>query len=328
MLKRNPRFAPAYTGLADIQVLRAYWHVAQARPVLERGLAYALKAMELDPTCGEAHCSLGALEVVLRQDWEKSENLFRFALEANANNALALNWMSIVALVPQLRFADAVDAVFAAYDLDPASPEIGNEIVWVRICCGQFAEAAEQARRIVELHPGFLEAYWSLAAAVCSCGQHASAIDALDRADRLGPGIPMTLALRCFVEGARGDVEAARQSLFRLDSLSDPAAARAIYHAWAHAAVGDLDRGMQHLEMAVDDADPQALYVEVFPPNAPLRAHPDIPKFCGGSGYHAPESSPCHAPVRNRKENRHYVFDPGCGGHGCPFTRRRRSHPF
>jgi tetratricopeptide (TPR) repeat protein len=162
VLARHPEFAPAYAGLADVQVLRAYWHVGQARPVLERGLAYALKAMELDPACGDAHCSRGALEAALNQNWEQAETLFRFALEANANSALALNWLAIVVLVPQLRFAEAVDAVFAAYDLDPASPEIGNEIVWVRICCGQYAEAAKQARRIVQLHSGFLESYWSL----------------------------------------------------------------------------------------------------------------------------------------------------------------------
>lgn len=83
----------------------------------------------------------------------------------------------------------------------------------------------------------------------------------------------MTLALRCFVEGARADLDAARRSLVRLESLKDPVAARSIYRAWAYAAAGDLDRGMHYLERAVDDADPHALYVEVFPPNAPLRRH-------------------------------------------------------
>jgi tetratricopeptide (TPR) repeat protein len=273
VVTRNPEFAPACAGLADIQVLRAYWHVDRARPVLECGLAYAEKAVELDPACGEAYCSLGALQAALHQDWSQAEGMFQLALEANPNNALALNWLAIVVLVPQLRFEEAVDAVFAAYDLDPASPEIGNEIVWVRICCGQYLEAAEQARRIVGLHPEFLEAYWSLAVAECSCGRHGAASAALDRADRLGVAIPMTLALRCFVDGARGDFETARQSLGRLESLNDASATRAIHLAWAYAAAGDVDRGIQHLERAIDDADPHALYVEVFPPNAPLRAH-------------------------------------------------------
>jgi tetratricopeptide (TPR) repeat protein len=274
VLARYPKFAPAYAGLADVEVLRAYWQVSHPRPVLERGLAYAIKAEELDPACGDAHCSRGALEAALNKHWEQAETLFQMALEVNANSALALNWLAIIALIPQLRFAEAVDAVFAAYDLDPASPEIGNEIVWVRICCGQYREAAEQAHRIAELHPDFLEAYWSLAAAECSCGEHAAASAALDRADRLGDGVPMTLALRCFVEGARGNLEAARRSLVRLESLQDPSAARAIHYAWAYGAIGDADRGMHYLERAVDAADPHALYVEVYPPNAPLRAHP------------------------------------------------------
>ncbi len=279
VLSQHPGFAPGYAALADIQVLRAYWQVSQARPVLESGLRYALKAMELDPACGDAHCSRGALEAALNQNWERAETLFRFALEANANSALALNWLAIIALVPQLRFAEAVDAVFAAYDIDPASPEIGNEIVWVRICCGQYTEAAEQARHMVELHPGFLEAYWSLAAAESSRGEHIEAAAALDRADRLSPEVPMTLALRCFVEGARGNVKAARQSAARLDILKDSAGDRAIFRAWAYGATGDLDLGMQHLERAVDAADPHAMYVEVFPPNAPLRAHPRYPEI-------------------------------------------------
>jgi len=274
VLARYPGFAPAYAGLADIGVLRAYWEVSYPRPVLEQALAYAMKAAELDPTCGDALCSRGALEAALNHRWEQAESLFQSALKANANSALALNWLAIVALIPQLRFAEAVDAVFAAYDLDPASPEIGNEIVWVRICCGQYGEAAEQARRIVELHPDFLESCWSLAAAESSCGQYAAAAAALDRADQLAGAIPMTLALRCFVEGAHGNPEAARQSLTRLHSLQDPSAARAIHFAWAYASVGDLDRGMDYLERAVDAADPQALYVEVYPPNAPLRSHP------------------------------------------------------
>jgi hypothetical protein len=84
----------------------------------------------------------------------------------------------------------------------------------------------------------------------------------------------MTLALRCFVEGRRRNFEGGRAALARLESLNDPLAARAIYRAWAHAAVGDLDRGLRYLEEAVNAADPHALYVQVFPPNEPLRSHP------------------------------------------------------
>lgn len=279
VIDRHPAFAPAYASLADIQVLMAYWFAPQARPVLERGLIYAAKAAELDPVGADVLCSRAALEAVLHYRWEEAEANFRRALESNPNNSLALNWLAIVGLVPQLRFSEAVDAVFAAYDLDPASPEIGNEVVWVRICCEQYAESADQARRIVELHPDFLEVYWSLSVAESSCGRHADSLAALDRAERIAPGVPMTCALRCFAEAASGNRDAAYQSLQRLESLSDPSAARSIFLAWAHAAVGNLENAMHHLEKAVDAADPQALYLEVFPPSAPLRTHPRYPEI-------------------------------------------------
>jgi tetratricopeptide (TPR) repeat protein len=204
VIERRPEYAPAYAGLADIQVLLAYWHVASALATLQRGQRYALKALELDPNCADAYCSLGALEATLNRDWVSSEAFFRRALDANPSCALALNWLSIVALVPQLRFEEAVDAVFAAYDLDPASPEIGNEIVWVRINCGQFEEAAEQGRTIVALHPTFLEAYWSLGLAESSLGRYALACETFDKAEQLAPEVPFTLALRCHIEGVGG----------------------------------------------------------------------------------------------------------------------------
>jgi len=88
---RCPDYAPAYAGLADIQVLLAYWHVPNARSTLERGRAYALKAIELDQNCAEAYCSLGALAATIDRDWNASETYFHRALAVNPNNALALN---------------------------------------------------------------------------------------------------------------------------------------------------------------------------------------------------------------------------------------------
>ena len=273
VVERCPDYAPAYAGLADIQILLAYWHVASARGTLEKGRSYASKALELDPNCADAYCSLAALEATLNRDWATSEALFRRALDANPSSALALNWLSIIALVPRMRFEEAVDTVFAAYDLDPASPEIGNEIVWVRLCCRQFEESVEQGRRIIALHPSFLEAYWSLGLAESSLGHYQSACEAFDKAERLGPDVPFTLALRSYVEGVGGNSRAAKKYLDRLQEMAKSAPVRELYYCWAYAGLGELDRAMQHLQGAVDVADPLALYIDVFVPFDRLRNH-------------------------------------------------------
>ena len=276
VIEKCPDYAPAYAGLADIQELLAYWHVPVARPVLEEGLAYATRALALDPDCAEAYCSLGALEATLTRNWAASEAMFRRALDANPSNALALNWLSIISLIPRMRFAEAVDAVFAASELDPASPEIGNEIVWVRICCGHYEESAEQGRRIVALHPNFLEGYWSLALAESAAGRYSLACEALEKADRLSPAVPFTLALRSFIEGMGGNREAGRHYLELLKINARPLPVRELYLAWAYGGLGDLDRAMDHLQRAVDAADPLALYVDVFYPFSPLRKHAEF----------------------------------------------------
>jgi tetratricopeptide (TPR) repeat protein len=274
VIERCPDYAPAYAGLADIQVLLAYWHVASARATLERGYGFALKAVELDSNCAEAYCSLGAFEATLNRDWIAAEAFFRRALEANPSSALALNWLSIVVLIPRMRFEEAVDTVFAAYDLDPASPEIGNEIVWVRLCCRQFEESAEQGRRIIALHPGFLEAYWSLGLAESALGHYSLACEALDTAERLVPGVPFTLALRSYVEGVGGNPAAAKDYLGRLQEMTRAGPVRELFHCWAYTGLNDLDQAMEHLQRAVAVADPLALYLDVFVPFDRLRIHP------------------------------------------------------
>ena len=275
VIERCPNYAPAYAGLADVQVLLAYWHVPNAYPTLEKGRSHALRALELDPTCAEAYCSLAAFDATLKRDWEGSEANFRRALAANPSNALALNWLSIIALIPRMRFEEAVDAVFAAYDLDPASPEIGNEIVWVRLCCRQFEESAEQGRRIIALHPSFLEAYWSLALAEFALGRYSHARGALNGADQLAPGAQFTLALRALIEGSGGKVATAKQCLEGLQECAQSAPVRDLYYCWAYTGLGDLDRAIEYLQRAIGMADPLALYIDVFVPFDRLRSHPD-----------------------------------------------------
>jgi len=274
VIERCPDYAPAYAGMADIQMLLAYWHVPSARSTLEQGRKYAAKALALDPAGADACCSMAAFEAALNRDWAASEALFRRALEANPSSALALNWLSIITLVPRGRFEEAVDLVFAAYDLDPASPEIGNEIVWVRLNCRQFEEAADQGRTIIALHPSFLEAYWSLGLAESALGRFSAACHALDQAEKLVPDVPFTFALRSYVEGMEGNSRAARDYFERLQKLSQPGPVRELFACWALTGMGELEAAMHHLQLAIDTADPLALYLDVFFLFDRLRVHP------------------------------------------------------
>src|SRR6185436_1231151 len=56
----NPKYAQAYSGLADTYALLGDWQYAVMTPreALPKARAAAIKALELDPGLGEAHTSL------------------------------------------------------------------------------------------------------------------------------------------------------------------------------------------------------------------------------------------------------------------------------
>jgi adenylate cyclase len=274
VLHRYPSYAPAYAGLADCQALKSWWHAKDTRKTLEQGYTWATKALELNPECGEAYCSLAMFQLALKHEWELAESNFHRAIRQNPSYSMGLNWLSIACLVPLSRFDEAIDAVFEAYDLDPVSPEVGNEIVWVRICCGQFTESAEQGRRMISQHPEFVEAYWSLGLAESALGNHEAARRALQAAEDLDPHIPHTIAWRGFVEGRAGNRGEAERYLGRLDEIRNKCPVRPVHYCWVYSGLGDIDISMDYFEKAVVEADPFTLYADVFPVYFNLHKHP------------------------------------------------------
>jgi tetratricopeptide (TPR) repeat protein len=279
VLRRYPNYAPAFAGLADCQVLFSYWYAANTRESLEQGFAWASRALELDPECGEAYCSLAAFQIALNHEWKLAEGNFRRAIQQNPSNSLGLNWLSIICLVPLRRFEEAVDTVFEAYDLDPVSPEVGNEIVWVRINCRQFAESAEQGRRMVSQHKEFLEAYWALGLAESALGSHEAALQAFQVAEDLSPNVPHTLAWRGFVEGRAGNENKARDYLSRLDAIRTTAPVRSIHYAWVLTGLQETDAALDYFGRAMAEADPFTLYADTFFVYDTLRKYPRFQNF-------------------------------------------------
>jgi tetratricopeptide (TPR) repeat protein len=168
---------------------------------------------------------------------------------------MGLNWLSIACLAPLSRFDEAIDAVFEAYDLDPLSPEIGNEIVWVSICCGQFAESADQGRRMISQYPEFVEAYWSLGLAESALGNHEAARRAFQAAEDLDPAIPHTIAWRGYVEGCAGNRDGAERCLARLNEMCNTCPVRSIHYSWVHSGMRNLERSLDYFERAVAEVD-------------------------------------------------------------------------
>jgi tetratricopeptide (TPR) repeat protein len=278
VIGRYPDYAPALSGLADCQVLRAYWHTGDTRATLEQGRDLANRALGADPHCHEAYCSRAAFKAALDCDWAGSETDFLRALQGNPNDALALNWLSIICLVPQGRFEEAIDNVFTAYDLDPVSPEISNEVVGCAFCAASLRRRRNKASESLSC---ILEGYWSLGLAQAAVGAYSGAMEAFEIAERLAPDVPFTIAWKGLVAGLSGNQNEGNQCLQRLRAVATHTPLRDLYFAYIYAGMSDSEPAMDYLEAAFNAADPHSRYLEVCFWYDSLRQNPRFDRLKG-----------------------------------------------
>ena len=156
-IKRDPKFALAYSGLADSYIVLVD-HGLPRSEVIPKAKEAARKALELDETLAEAHTSLGNI-LSLQWDWRGAEEEYAKALRSNPNYATAHHWYSLH-LLDTGRVDEAMRELKIAEELDPLSPMIhayGGG--WVYVSTRQYDTALAELDKSLELDPNFLPAH-------------------------------------------------------------------------------------------------------------------------------------------------------------------------
>ena len=159
---KDPRYALAYSGLADCHVLLpAYPELgSNPRDELPKALEAARKAVELDDTLAEAHTSLArALASDLQLSAAMSE--FKRAIELNPNYATAHQWFG-ECLQSQGRVEEALAELKRAQELDPLSLIINSVLGFAFDTVGKSDEAIAQLHKTIEIDPNFANAHGML----------------------------------------------------------------------------------------------------------------------------------------------------------------------
>jgi len=165
-IAKDPAYALAYSGLA-----RTYAFLPDYgdSPVEDhpKAMAFAGKALELDPTLSEPHLVLGGQ--IMFQDWDIAGGVteFKKAIELDPNNAqvhdrYAFN-ISIVGGMEQ----EALAEINRAHQLDPLSQDISYDLGFIHIYARRFDEAIAVCKKLANENPTYAgahdclaEAYW------------------------------------------------------------------------------------------------------------------------------------------------------------------------
>lgn len=162
---RDPSFAPAWAGLAEVLVQLAAYH-SQTGSTFNEAEAAARRALQLDESLSRAWASL-ALIASSRWRWREAERYVRRALEFDPSSAEAHRQYWLL-LAPELRLSEAREEIETARSLDPLSARISSNLGVHYLFEGRFPEAERELHHALELDPdydlshGFLWALYAM----------------------------------------------------------------------------------------------------------------------------------------------------------------------
>jgi len=269
-IEEDPKYAQAYSGLADTYALLGDWGYAVLAPrqAYPKAKAAANKALELDNTLGEAHTSLAFVFDVYDWDWESAEREFRRAIELNPGYATAHHWYAWH-LSEMGRNSEAIAEMRKAENLDPLSLIISANMAEIFLVAHLNDDAIQQSRRTVNMDSNFAVAHYELGQAFVQEHSYSEAITEFRKAVELsGGGIPFRSNL-AYAYALSNQIDEAVKILNDLKTRSTRDASEI---ALMYVGLGEKDQAMKWLETAyAEHFNPSIL---VRPAFDPLRSDP------------------------------------------------------
>jgi TolB-like protein/DNA-binding winged helix-turn-helix (wHTH) protein/Tfp pilus assembly protein PilF len=253
-IEEDPKYAEAYSGLADTYALLGDWQYAVMTPkeAFPKAKAAAIKALELDRTLGEAHNSLAFILDGFDWDLESGGKEFQRAIELNPGYATAHHWyawhLSLLG-----RYDEAIAEMRKAENLDPLSLIINADLAELLVLAHSYDESIRQSRKTIEMDPNFALAHNQLAQAYLQKHMYDEAIAELQKAVRLSGGSPTCIANLARAYVGSGKRSEAAQLLSDLKKRSSPSYSNASEIAMIYASLGDKDEAMNWLEKGFEE---------------------------------------------------------------------------
>lgn len=187
-LAMDAGFAPAYAGLADCYAQMGSIRVGMMKPLeaLAQAQSHLQRALDLDETLAEAHCTLGLIKSWYEWDWDGAGREFQAALALDPSQITALIWQSLYLAVvgkPQ----EAIASMQRAREIEPLSCSVNLYLGLALTNAGQYDLALRQLQHSVELEPGFYRSYFFLGRNLAFLGRYDEAIEAFKKALSLTP---------------------------------------------------------------------------------------------------------------------------------------------
>jgi eukaryotic-like serine/threonine-protein kinase len=270
----DPNYALAYSGIAEAYGFLASstggWSPHKAYP---KAKAAALKALELDETLGEAHCSLGFFLLLYDWNFPEAEKQFLRAIELSPNYPNAYDGYGFY-LKAVGRHAEAIEQCRTVQKLDPLSPFSHISLGYGFYFAREYDQAIAECRKALEMDRSSTFAYRNLGLAFLQKKQYEKAIDALETAVELSGGGLAFEAYLGYAYGVAGKTEKAREGLENLQKIAEQQYVPSYNFAMIHFGLNELDETFEWFEKSFGERSGFMPFLKVEPLVDDLRVDP------------------------------------------------------
>ena len=272
-IEEDPRYALAYTGLADCWALHVDYRAVPVREGFEKAKAYALKAIELDDSLAEAHASLAWVLFIYDWDWEGAEHEFRRAIELDPRYATAHQWYAFL-LSTKGAMGESLVEGHTAVELDPGSVSARRTLGIAYCYARRYDQARYHLERAIAMNPNAEETYRILGLTLALEGQLDEALRVLRETVAMPDSGTYSRATLAYVLGRTGQVAEARSILAELETRAATEYVSPVAFATIFIGLAEYDRALEWTEKAVDARRGWVAYLNVNPILDPMRGHP------------------------------------------------------
>ena len=246
---KDPGFAKAYAGIADVYAVLPLYADVSVDSVLPLGLRAIDKAIALDSTLPEAYASRANL-FNLGWRWQDAERDYQHALSIDPNYATAHQWYGEMLLLNG-RVDDAIAQLRRATELDPLSPVAFGSYGIALGVAKRDVPAQAATRHALELDSTLVVTRMMAGTVDLYAGRGPDAIRELELAQQLDTGNAFTLGVLGYAYAKAGRTGQAREIARQLESRRRASAAA----ARVYLGLADTSRALVLLERAAAQHD-------------------------------------------------------------------------
>ncbi len=268
----DPSYALAYVGLGDSYLLLPEYAGTPVNEAMPKAKAFAAKALQIDPTLGEPHATLGLIHHYL-WEWDEADREFLRAIELNPNYPTVHHWFSNN-LRERGDYKKALAEIKRAQELDPLSGIINVNLGILLALNGDTTAARAQLNRTIEMDRGWFNGYYWMGMVDVMDGRLSDSITNLQKSVDLNKDALRPQGMLGYSLGASGRRSEALELLKEIENRNSEGVAAASNIATIYIGLGDKEKAYEWLEKGFQDKDIEISRSDWFPQFNSLREEP------------------------------------------------------